>query len=500
MSLLLSTAPAYPRVVNSAVARAAIEAARKNNAYTTPPWGPAPTWAALTVYRGGMVTRGLTAGSTTNLYLCAGSTSGEGGNGTSAAATGPTGTGSALITDGTVVWQYIGQTSSTGTVPYYSTVTPTTSSDVMNGYIAVVDQGNYAAMGLTNTNLTSGAPLVRLTNTVLTNAITPQPKNSGTVGSPTRNSSSIKTVARFVTNSKKWIAFTAANSVYQYSNVIRQIKVNGRFLSEQAYLGYTGSTINPGAILLDLSSFPAGNKVIEVLVSDTFAAIFTGIAVGVDEFVYPYGPVNNFKIALEGDSITDMTYLSAYDTTCRFEMMLNEWLGCDNVYNNAIGGTGIISDNSSAATTYAGRLADIVTFAPTLLIINGAHNDVDKSTPGAIRQALYLAYLRAARTALPNCTICLTGNHLLATETVSTQVTSEEDLSAAFTAFADSNSFFVPILTATPRMLNSANGYMFQQGGVPAAYTNSHPVSWYYYHIVRYVADKIYAYYSAQTT
>lgn len=484
-------------ITRPSMLRAAIEAAYRDNAFNKPLLAPAPTWAVSTVYYGGMVVRGAAAGSTLNLYMCAGSTAGEGQSGTSAAAGGPTGTGSALITDGTVVWEYIGAATATGTYPFYSTVTPVTSTDVMNGYLAFVNQNNLAAMGLTAVTLSAAAPLVSLTNCNLTDAVTVLYKNSGTVAAPVRATSTGKSCIRFVTNAKKWIALCAQNAIYQYLSAVKAIKINGQFLCEQSIAAYTAATLNPGAYLLDLTKFPAGNKTIEVFFHDSRIASFNKIAVGTDEFVFPLTSPNNFKIALEGDSITDMTYLSSYDWYARAEVQLGEMLGSQNVLNNSIGGTGMIQDNSGTKTTYIQRLPDITAFAPDLLIIGGAHND--DSYTSAARIAAALAYFAAVRAALPNCTIAVQGGNLLQGE-LATQITVENDLITAFNTFnaTDKNCFFIRVLTANPVLLSSNNGYMFQQGGVPAAYTNGHPCSWYYYHTMPLVANGVRSFYQAR--
>lgn len=472
--------------------RSAMEIALRSNAIIDPPWAPAPTWAAATVYLYGQCVRGAAVGSTGNIYMLAGSNASTGGSavGTSAGSGGPTGIAAGLITDNTCRWIYVGAARASGTKPLFSTVTPTTSSDVMDGYVAFVSASNYAAMGLTAISAnTAASPIYALNNCNLTTAVAAYAKNSGTVASPTRSTSSIKYAARLVTNAKKWIAF-GGNPLYQYSNIIKQIKINGKFISESVSIGYTGALINPGAFMLDLSSFPPGNKTIELFGINNFTDLVTGIAVGADEFVYPLPQTTSLKIAVEGDSIGDMTYLSDTDWYARMEVALNEYLGCQNVLNNCIGGTGLISNNAGAKTTYIQRLADITLFAPDVLIINGAHND--DSYTSAARQTAMATYLAAVRAALPRCSIGIVGGSLLQSESTSgTQLTVEQDWLAAFTAFnaSDKNSFFIPVLTASPKLLSSANGHLFQNQASP--YNDGHPISWYYYHMNRVIADGV---------
>lgn len=490
--------PVNPRIDRDIDIRTALATAYLN-ADNQAPHGPAPTWQALTEYKGGMVVRGAAIGSTTNLYLCLGSTTGSGftSHGTSAAAGGPTGTDAALITDGTVKWQYIGKATSTGSTPLYSTVTPTTSADVMDGYIAFVNQNNFAAMGLTATTVSTTNPQAKFTNGVLATTITYTPKNQGTAASPTRSSSGIFGCVRMVTNCRKWIAFCSVNAIYQYDNKLHGIKVNGKWLSE-SHVEYTAAILNPGAYLLDLSSFGSGEKVVELYFVDDPINIINKVAVGTEEYVYPLEATDDFKVSLEGDSISDNTYIAAIGVMQKTEVLLGEYLGSKNVQNNAIGGTGFVSNSGGTKTTYIDRLSDITTFAPDLLIIGGSHND-DTYT-SAQRLAAYAAYFAAVRAALPGCTVGVVGANQLRGETSSgTQLTVEQDLKSAFNTWADPNSFFVPVLTATPVLLPATanDGYFFQGGGA-APYNNTHPTGWYNRHMMQVIANATRKFFGAQ--
>jgi hypothetical protein len=494
-----SLAAANSNISKSLAFKTAIEAAYRSNALIEPAIAPAPVWAASTTYMNGSTVRSIVAGSTSNLYMYVGTTTAASVNGgVSAASGGPSGIGPALISDGTCVWMYVGAANASGTKLLYSTVTPTSSTDVMDGFLAYANTNNLAAMGMVATQLTAAAPLVNLTQCVLTSPITAKSKNAGTLAAPSYPSSSIKYCARFVTNAGKWIGFVAQNSVYQYSNTIRHIKVNGRFLGDVSALAYTGATINPGMILLDLSSFPAGDKVIEVFGSDSFIAPMWKIAVRADEFVYPLDLPNNLKIAIEGDSVGDMSATSAHDyRNSRTDIALGELLGCQNVFNNCIGGTGMISTNGGTKTNWIDRLADVVLFKPDLLIIYGGHNDVGYTQ--ADISSYFAAYSSAVRAALPECTICVVGGTLLASESVSSQLANEQRLKVAFDVFnaTDKNCFFIPVLSASPALLTSNNGYMFQGGGSPAPYTDGHPTPWFYYHMNRVIANGVRKFYRA---
>ena len=473
--------------------RAAMEAANRTNIFSQPPLLPAPTWQATTVYYGSAVVRGAGAAAG-NLYLCVGSSTSEGSaSGTSAATVGPTGTLPTVQIDGTVAWHYIGKATSTGTYPLFSTIKPVVSTDVMNGFAAITSPNNYAAMGLASVQPSATAPVIQLANGVLSNAITYVPKNAGTVAAPARNSNGIYGVARFITNCNKWLCLQSQAPIYQFGKAI-QIIVNGRRVSE-APLTFTDATTNPGCFIFDMSVFDTGNKTVELHFVDSPSNFVFRLAVGDQEYIYPAANPNSFKIALEGDSICDNTYIAGTHYENRTERLIGEFLGCKNVYNNSIGGTG--GSNSGSKTVWLERLPDIVAFAPDILIIDGGHNDVVNTQ--AQRLAAYSAYLTAARVALPYCTIVVFGGNLLGSETLAAQIVTENDLLTAFNGFADKNSVFIPVFTANPPMLpaTATAGFNFQQSNA-APYTNSHPTGWYNRHMMQVLANGIRAFFGVQ--
>ena len=478
--------------------RSIISAALNNNAQINAPLAPAPTWLTTTLYQGGQVVRGSSAGNTLNLYLMVGVTGNSGylATGTTGA-TSPSGTGSALITDGTCIWQYIGRATATGTYPMYSTVAPTTSSDVMNGFVAFCNANNYTAMGLTNQYvLTNTAlPVVNLTNVLKSDNVTAIPKNFGTEAFPSRPTSGIRACFRFVTNAKKWLAFGGA-PLSQYTSNLMAVKVNGQWLWEAGQAAHLGSLINPGMYLIDLTSIQSENKIIEVFFKDAISGFANKVAVQAEEFVTPLS--DTFKIAIEGDSIGDMSYLSSLNHKSRSEVILGELLGSTNVLNNCMGGTGLISDAYGVKTRAIQRMPDITAFNPDLLVLFGlGHND-DSYTSSA-RKAAMLLYLQTFRAANPASTICVMGCNVLAGESISgLQLTVEQDWVATLAIFNDKNTFFVPILTAPiPLVSSGTNGYFFQSTGA-SPYNDGHPTSWYYYNVMQILVNGIRKYYNAE--
>lgn len=481
------------------VIRAAIEAAARSNALLLPAHSPAPLWQASKVYYSGQIVRSIVAGSTNNLYLAFGSVPFGQSYGTSAGSGGPSGIGPALITDNTICWEYIGASTSTGTFPLESTVVPTTSTDVTNGYLCNVLPANLTAMGLTQyVRNTITSQLVSLANSNLTDVVTLRHKNAGSVAAPFRPVSSGKSVARFTTNAKKWIALKTNGPMYQYTNAIQAIKVNGQLLSECGTFPFMGATdAGGGAWLLDVSRFPSGDKHIEIFIQGAPSTVIFDTYLLPEEVMYPTEVVNDFKIAIEGDSVADMTYGGSFCWFSRYEFMLSEMLGATSAYNNCIGGTSIVSNSGGAKTNYMERLDDIILFQPDLLIISGTHNDVGL-TQGQMDTALW-AYLNAVRAALPNVTICIQGGNCLSAGLASQQP-NETRLKNSYNAWPGdkSNTLFVDVLNTTPNLiLSSATGYYYHSTGVPSGYTDGHPCFWYYKHLVPIVANAIRKFYRA---
>jgi GDSL-like Lipase/Acylhydrolase family len=478
-------------------ARASIAAAKNNNPQVLAPISAAPTWAISTAYGAGQIVRG-TGTDALNLYYMAGSNVASNVEGTSAGSgAGPAGIGSALITDNTCRWIYVGKATATdSTTPFLSTATLTAATDDMNGYVQNISAATATAIGLTTYQPSTGGTFA--TEAWITgglygvrNAGRVNGSNSGSAASPAYNSNDERGSIAFKTNSRKWVGVSGQTSVFKNFNY--EVIVNGRRLSESS-LVYAADNTN-STLLINLSKFPEGPKTIEIRVHNIlqWAAAFQ-ISTESDAFVWPVENANRFRLALEGDSITQMAYVSGYRSSYWVERIIGDHLGCDHVYNNAQGGTGAIN-NDTTKTTYAERLPDITAFAPDVLFIGGFHNDAGNAGAytSATRQAAVLAYLRAIRAALPNCAIAMVGAQLLQGESTAagatTQYQVELDAKAAFDSFGDKNSLFIPLLTDIKTRLTSANGKHYLVTTAP--YNDSHPIPTYYPYFGALIAEKI---------
>ena len=471
----------------ASVIKQAIAAAAKRNRVIDSPWGPAPTWAVSTTYTGGRTVRG-TGSDAANLYLCVGNTTAVA-DATQAAArtgvsassgTGPTGTGSALITDGTAMWIYFGKATAIGTIPLYSTVVPAASTDVMDGFLAVIAVSTYATLGLTETIATSSNPKFRISGVLPAAFGVFNGANSNTAASPTRPSYYTRPVIEIVTNSDTWIAIRPQASMTQHLQLVG-FEVNGQMLSESSFVSTVATGTN--AFLLNLASFGAGNKHIRMMYKGANvtngANLAYAIALPADTFAWPPVYANPVKIYVEADSLAQSSAIvGQIDPARHIETMIASQLGFSDAYNGAIGGTGIIANNGGK-TNYADRLPDLIAYAPDIVYFGGIHNDNDSgSTTSAVKQAAFLAYFQAFRAALPHTPIIIVPYQVLRSENLTGfALTTENDLIAAVTAWGDTNCLVIPLLSAAQTRQLSSTGRFFQN---TSPYIDQHPWPPYY--------------------
>jgi hypothetical protein len=477
--------------------KAAAATARALNSVDSDPWGPAPDWQASTSYFAGSIVK-----ANGYLYLMFGnSSSGAGVAGTSGASTpfnaNPFSSGQdvGLISDNTCRWLYYGVARSVGSRPLVSTVTPAASSDVMDGYLAIVAASAMSTIGLTRVidvtatqtandrlfwmtggpfAIEGGHPLI-------------QGPNNATAASPSYPDSLRRPVVDMVTDAR-WIAFQGAGPMYAGTPFL--IEVNGRLLSPAAFR--VPSLASNSCLLIDLSTFN-GEKSVRIYGYQNIRSTLTYLVyVGPRDSVRaPKNPMR-FGLAFDGDSITQGSYSSPINPGLGVDVLTARRIGCDHFYNNAIGGTGFLANSSGTKTTLAERLDRISSFNPDILVLGGNHNDAVGTYSSAQRQAAVVSYLQAARAALPRCAFFVTGGHLLQSEsaTGANQLTLEADMSAAVTTFGDVNTVFVPVLTdpAGAWTSGTGTGNSPQSNGnkdrfywkIASVFTDSHPIPPFY--------------------
>lgn len=443
------------------------------NPVSAAPYSAAPAWVASTAYVNGQMVRGIGAGNTDNVYVCV-----QGG--TSAAATGPTGIDSAGIVDNTVRWIYVGKGNAATNIPLYSSVTPASASDVMDGYTAVVASATLTTLGLTrqfNNLLTdniaryTGGPIVDEGGRVAIRG-----PNTGSLASPSYLTSSQRWMAHIKTDCRKWIAIQPITHAQNPCH----IEINGRPLTEGNYCA--AAVVATGCLLIDLSKFGPGVKDLRFYDVNLMREVYFRVFVAADENVWTPTPTSSIKMCFEGDSITQFGGIGPRIWGYAIEQLICKQLGIERWYNNAVGGTGAISNNGGAATTYLERLPDIVSENPDILLIGGFHNDNQSSQQQQIDA--FLTYFQAIRNALPNCTVFVVGTQMLANESIVAGTNSHFDLEnnvrTAFNLWNDGNSAFIPTITRSYKFPGStADGWFYLAGGA-SPFNDSHPVPRYY--------------------
>lgn len=127
-----------------------------------------------------------------------------------------------------------------------------------------------------------------------------------------------------------------------------------------------------------------------------------------------------------------------------FAINLGKLLGWSDVREIGLGGTGWINPGAFGSTFGdATRVADAVAVNPSVLVVTGSTND-NASTASAITAAV-LAGLQAYRAALPKVPIIVGGVQPGASGPSAQVLANEAAVKAAFTAWGDSNSWFVDI-------------------------------------------------------
>jgi lysophospholipase L1-like esterase len=153
-------------------------------------------------------------------------------------------------------------------------------------------------------------------------------------------------------------------------------------------------------------------------------------------------PAEGLRLAVVGDSLAAGTGSTLPNGT--YTHILGKLLGFSDVWNVAIGGTGFVSLNGQNTFGSAQRVADVVAADPDVLLIPASQNDVGQDVTAAA-----LATFRAYRAALPGVPMILGGIHPASTGPDPSLQATEDQVKAAFDAFADPLAYWVPVSRAT---------------------------------------------------
>lgn len=482
--------------------RARAAQALTNNGLVNDPYLRPSTWVASTAYQQGQVVTGLDGA---NMYVCKVA-------GTSAGSGGPTGSGYNVITDNTVTWEWLGATRGLGykvaaasawaAATAYTVGNLVTSGDGYNVFICEVAGTSAAAPAIGPTGFQYGTPVNDgpvvwrwygvLASKPLWGALTkanvqaaiPNFKtlvpsltypvgtwfggvveNTGATGgttfpaitgpniglknSPTISGAQCGTVS-FYTDSNK-VGMNGPNAAYQTEAAI--IEINDRRVD----FGNLppAAVINPGGWLIDMSMF-GNNQVKKVTIhsNGSFANICSNaFYIEPSASIWPVSVEEGLSITFEGDSLTQGGNNAPYRPGDETASIVGTLMGFAKFANMALGGTGFVSNNGGAKTTYLERLPRMLLTNPDIVVIGGNHNDSDFADD--IRYQAALTYFQTLRESAPNVFVVVLGNNPLRDESTSvsaainSQYQTELTLKRAFDAWGDENSVFIPNLTNT---------------------------------------------------
>ena len=236
-----------------------------------------------------------------------------------------------------------------------------------------------------------------------------------------------------------------------------------RFIVDGQYVSLTPLNVTTDwNLTLDFTT--AGGRAVRSIIMEGNGSIaFGAVSVSATETISkPQGVAQ--RMIVVGDSFGAAG--GATSSFNGFPHVLADLLGIRDVWNSGVGGTGYLN-NGGTQTTFRGRLSDLVTAAPDVILIVGGHND-GASTPTQLQAEVtaYLAAIRAEPT-LVETPVIVSGVNGANIPLAQTQPL-EDAINVAVFSMADPLIFFMPDVT------NPAGPYMTGTGniGAPTGFGN----------------------------
>lgn len=403
--------------------RAAMASASARNPNMRAPWVNAPVWAGNTNYN---LKAGYAVKNGGNRYILHTS------SGNSAASGGPTGTGAGPITDGGAVWYYDGPDVAQQSETPAPTVTVATKPGGLTKKVNYNDAGAFFYTGGTPSYTAFGYRFA---------AANRAPGTGNAIGTYDQTNAPIS-----FESDAPLIWINGGGTVYTGTNGTPYvIEVDGRWLKYGLITNLT-DTASAGVAI----DWGGQRKMRKYRVWTANNQSWYGVDVDPASVVSATKNPNRFRVVVNGDSLTAGAN--------GFPVMGRNWvdtfgylIGCDDYYNVAVGGTGYINNQGGTTTTFAGRLADVLGFAPDVHIVAGLYNDA--SYTSAARQAAILSYCQTFR-ASSAARLFVFGT---ASETNGTAFTTvDADIVAAVASLGDPNVIYFPVAADTPAWITGS--------------------------------------------
>jgi hypothetical protein len=167
-------------------------------------------------------------------------------------------------------------------------------------------------------------------------------------------------------------------------------------------------------------------------------------------YVNPVDTVYANETGIHAAVIGDSTCVQTGATLSNggWHVTLGKLLGWGDVWAIGIGACGFtVSSATGNITGSATRVADAVNCNPDIILIPSSQND--NGADGATLTAAALAAFQAYRAAFPGRPIICGGNHASASGPSAAAIANEAAVKAAFDAWGDVNSWWVPIISTT---------------------------------------------------
>lgn len=257
-------------------------------------------------------------------------------------------------------------------------------------------------------------------------------------------------------------SLVAGEMMVAESSVIIWLRAAGgnpavRFLVDGQYISKTITNLTAANNYITITGFPAGaarRLKIEMQEDSAFVgAYYTTVA------PVPPDTTNQLRMGVLMHSYGQTTPPGGamWDNSMA---VLGKLLGIVDVRSSSLAGTGIV--NPGPTWKFGDHLADITGFNPQVVVTGDPFNDANATYGGQV-QAGSLALFQAIRAALPRAIIIVLGSSAGSSGPSTDVIAAEGAVKAAYTAFADPLSIYVPMSVRDAGPLingtyNSGNG------------------------------------------